>query len=144
MIDERIIDVVRGQGQRARPTGVKEDTMATGITRKAALEFAIAHIGEDNAEVTAKLAAMLEQLNKPRKAGVKRETAAHKANAALVEKLVEVAPKDEAFDGAYVREKLELDTPQKATAVMKLACEMGYFERVKEGKKVTYTYIPED
>lgn len=118
--------------------------MATGITRKAALEFAIAYIGEENAEVTAKLTAMLAQLNKPRKAGEKRETAAHKTNATLVEKLVEVAPKDEAFDGAYVREKLELDTPQKATAVMKLACEMGYFERMKEGKKVTYRFIPED
>lgn len=105
------------------------------ITRKAALEFAIANL--DNTEVTEVLGKMLAQISKPRKAAVSK---ARIANEALASKVFKQLP-----NGATVTTKdvvalgiPEIMTTQKAAAVLRVACDLDLAEKVTEGKKVAY------
>lgn len=112
----------------------------TTITRKAALEFAIANLPEN--EYTEVLGKMLAQLNKPRKAVVSK---ARKLNEGLAEWAYENAP----TDTITTKELVGLGNPaitstQKASAVLKVAVEMGFFTKTTEGKAVTYTKVTED
>lgn len=110
--------------------------MAEKITRKAALEYAIN--GIDNEDVAAVLKGMLEQISKPRKATVSKVRV---MNENLAKKVAECFPSD----GGYQTTKNvvnmgfpEIATTQKAAAVLKVACELGLVEKVIENKNVYY------
>ncbi len=109
----------------------------TTITRKAALEFAIANL--DNAEVCAVLQKMLDSISKPRKA---TESKARKVNENLANKVAELIADNHAT--AITTKDVvalgipEIATTQKAAAVLRVACELGRFEKVVDGKKVGY------
>lgn len=111
----------------------------TTITRKAALEFAIANL--DNDEVNEVLGKMLAQLNKPRKAAVSK---ARKINENLAEWVYDNAPTDAITTKDVVAlGNPDIATTQKASAVLRVGAEMGYFEKVVDRKKVTYNKIAE-
>lgn len=105
------------------------------ITRKAALEFAIANLPEN--EYTAVLAKMLEQISKPRKAVVSK---ARLLNEGLARKVVEQFP----AEGSVTTKDVvgmgfpEIATTQKAAAVLRVACELGIATKDVDGKKVSY------
>ena len=106
----------------------------TTITRKAALEFAIANLPEN--EYTAVLNGMLAQLSKPRKATVSK---ARKMNENLAREVAKHIP----ANGITTKEVVNLGIPeilttQKASAVLRVACDLGIAEKVTEGKKVSY------
>ena len=103
----------------------------TTITRKAALEYAIAHL--DNAEVTDVLNKMLAQLSKPRKATVSK---ARKMNENLAEWAFNNAP-DATINakGLVNLGNPEIGSTQKAAAVLRVGVEMGYFEKLVDEKK---------
>lgn len=109
------------------------------ITRKAALEYAIANLPEN--EYTAVLANMVTQLSKPRKAVVSK---ARKMNENLAEWAYKNAPADTITTKGLVElGNPEIATTQKASAVLRVACEMGYFEKVEDKRKVAYRKIAE-
>lgn len=104
------------------------------ITRKSALEFAIANLPES--EYTAVLAKMLEQISKPRKAVVSK---ARKMNENLAASVAKNLP----AEGATTKDIVamgnpEIATTQKAAAVMRVAEELGLVSKVKDGKKISY------
>lgn len=128
------------------------------MTRAQALEFAInfmitvdadAEVDDPMAkETVAVLTKMHEQLSKPRTKAVSK---ARKLNESLAEKVAECFP----FDGGLQTTKdvvemgfPEITTTQKAAAVLRVACEMGWIEKIIDGKKVAYRtthpYIGED
>lgn len=128
------------------------------MTRAQALEFAInfmitvdadAEIDDPMAkETVAVLTKMHEQLSKPR---TKTVSKARKLNESLAEKVAECFP----FNGGLQTTKdvvemgfPEITTTQKAAAVLRVACEMGWIEKITDGKKVAYRtthpYIGED
>lgn len=112
--------------------------MAEKITRKQALEFAIANL--DNTEVTEVLNKMLESISKPRKAVTSK---ARIANENLARKVAENTP-DEVTTKDVVNLGIpEIATTQKASAVLRVACELGLFEKVTEGKKISYKKVIE-
>lgn len=104
------------------------------ITRKQALEFAISRV-EDNAEVTEVLRNMLKQVSKPR---AKQVSKARKANEGLVHKVWRECPEKVTTNEVKDMGIPEIMTTQKASAVLRVGCELGLFEKVTEGKKVTY------
>ena len=111
--------------------------MAEKMTRKQALEFAIANI--ENEEVTEVLGKMLESISKPR---AKQVSKARIGNENLAHKLWD------ATEGAISTTKdatekgiPEIMTTQKAAAVLRVGVELGLFEKVAEGKKVSYRKI---
>ena len=109
----------------------------TTITRKSALEFAIANL--DNAEVCEVLQKMLDSISKPRKATVSK---ARVMNENLANKVAELIADDHAT--AITTKDVvalgipEIMTTQKAAAVLRVAVERGLFEKVVDGKKVGY------
>ena len=121
------------------------------VTRKQALQFAISIIRHavdcgitesDGAAETEVLESMLEQLSKPRKATISK---ARLMNENLVNKVFElvadnhevaVTTKDVVALGIP-----EIATTQKAAAVLRVACELGKFEKVVDGKKVGYKKV---
>lgn len=128
------------------------------MTRAQALEFAInfmitvdadAEVDDPMAKETVTvLTKMHEQLSKPRTKAVSK---ARKLNESLAEKVAECFP----FDGGLQTTKdvvemgfPEITTTQKAAAVLRVACEMGWIEKITDGKKVAYRtahpYIGED
>jgi len=116
----------------------KKVTMSeTTITRKAALEFAIANL--DNPEVCAVLQKMLGSISKPRKATISK---ARVMNENLANKVAELIADDHAT--AITTKDVvalgipEIATTQKAAAVLRVAVERGLFEKVVDGKKVGY------
>ena len=136
--------------------------MAEKMTRKQALEFAIDGVEyarnlwetdgdwspEQSDEVITVLKKMLESISKPR---AKQVSKARKLNESLAEKVAECFP----FDGGLQTTKdvvemgfPEITTTQKAAAVLRVACEMGWVEKITNGKKVAYRtthpYIGED
>lgn len=115
--------------------------MTTTITRKAALDYAIANLPEN--EYTAVLAAMLTQLNKPRKAAVSK---ARLMNENLAHKVAEHIPAEGITTKAVVNLGYpEILTTQKASAVLRVACDLGIAEKVVDGKKVYYKAVdPEE
>lgn len=134
----------------------------SNITRKQALENALifcnyanvtaltieGHEGIDWMETANVLTKMHEQLSKPHAKAVSK---ARKLNESLAEKVAECFP----FDGGLQTTKdvvemgfPEITTTQKAAAVLRVACEMGWIEKITDGKKVAYRtthpYIGED
>lgn len=111
----------------------------TTITRKAALDYAIANLPEN--EYTAILANMRVQLAKPRKATVSK---ARKINENLAEWVFNNAPADTITTKDVVNlGNPDIATTQKASAVLRVGVEMGFFEKATEGKKVAYKLIAE-
>lgn len=126
------------------------------MTRKQAIELAIHVLSttredwdaaplEDAVEVLTK---MHEQLSKPHAKAVSK---ARKLNESLAKKVAERFP----FDGGLQTTKdvvemgfPEITTTQKAAAVLRVAYEMGWIEKITDGKKVAYRtthpYIGED
>ena len=132
------------------------------MTRKQALEFAALALEYMNMEgihpdtltdvnyleVVEVLGKMHEQLSKPRAKAVSK---ARKLNESLAEKVSECFP----FDGGLQTTKdvvemgfPEITTTQKAAAVLHVACEKGWIEKVTVGKKIAYRttlpYVGED
>jgi hypothetical protein len=110
----------------------KKNTM----TRAQALQFAIDNI--DNDEVKDVLGKMLAQVTKPRKAAVSK---ARKANENLANKVAELAGNEVTTKDVVALGLPEIATTQKAAAVLRVACELGKFEKVTEGKKVIYKKV---
>ena len=108
----------------------------TTITRAQALQFAIDHI--DNDEVKDVLGKMLAQVTKPRKAAVSK---ARKVNENLAQKVYDLASDEVTTKDVVAMGLPEVTTTQKAAAVLRVACELGKFEKVTEGKKVTYKKV---
>lgn len=112
----------------------KKVTMSqTTITRKSALEFAIANL--DNPEVTEVLQKMLDSISKPRKATVSK---ARVRNESLALWLHEHSSEVVTTKDAVNLGNPEIATTQKAAAVLRVAVERGFFEKVTDGKKVSY------
>ena len=113
------------------------------MTRAQALEFALEVLNTyDDAralEAYPVLEKMHAQVTKPRK----KSDAPSKAriqNEALAAKAIELMEGQESVTTKWLCEHVNgLLTPQKATAVMRLAVESGAVVRNKEGKQVTYS-----
>lgn len=111
------------------------------MTRAQAIEFAIETIRnyEGDCEAIEVLEKMHTQITKPRK----RSDAPSKAriqNEALAAKCIAAMEGHEAVTSKWLIEHVNgLMTPQKATAVMRIAIESGEVVRNKDGKVVTYS-----
>ena len=81
---------------------------------------------------------MLAQVTKPRKAAVSK---ARKMNENLVNKIYDLAESEVTTKDVVAFGIPEIATTQKAAAVLRVACELGKFEKVTEGKKVTYKKV---
>lgn len=117
------------------------------MTRAQALQFAmdniIANCGDDLEECGGDVALevlgnMLAQVTKPRKAAVSK---ARKMNENLVTKVYELAGDEVTTKDVVAFGLPEITTTQKAAAVLRVACELGKFEKVTEGKKVVYKKV---
>lgn len=111
------------------------------ITRAQALTNGIAYANANGDKDTAEvLGNMLAQVTKPRKAAVSK---ARKMNENLANKIASVwADGDEVTTKDIVALGIaEIATTQKAAAVLRVACELGKFEKVTEGKKVAYKKV---
>ena len=121
------------------------------ITRKQALSIAINAVnylnveaislggltGDDYMEVADVLAHMVEQLSKPRKAVVSK---ARKGNEALAQWVYDHAGDVVTTKDVVAMGKPEIMTTQKASAVLRVACDMGLFVK-GDGKKVAYSKV---
>ena len=121
------------------------------MTRAQALQFAmdniIANCGDDLEKCGGDVALevlgnMLAQVTKPRKAAVSK---ARKMNENLVDKIYELVADN--HEVAVTTKDIvalglpEIATTQKAAAVLRVACELGKFEKVVDGKKVGYKKV---
>lgn len=108
------------------------------ITRAAALAYVIERC--DNPEVAEVLRKMHEQVTKPRKksdAPTKTQLINNNLAAAAVEA---IRAKGEPVTSKWICEHVNgIMTPQKCTAVMRVAIEQGEAQKHKDGKTVTYT-----
>ncbi len=112
-------------------------TKNNGITRADAIAFAIERCA-DNAEVIEVLTKMHTQLTTPRKAVVSK---ARKGNEALATKVRDAISAN--GNGMSTKDIVALGivgitTTQKAAAVCKVACELGYLHKCVDGKSITY------
>lgn len=123
--------------------------MAEKITRKQALTTAIETLiranfdGWDIAnydETVDVLDKMLASLSKPRKAVVSK---ARKMNENLARTVWENAGETITSKEVVALGIPEILTTQKATAVLKVATELGYFAKEVDGKKITYKRLAE-
>lgn len=117
-------------------------TTKNTITRAAAIAIAAERCA-DLPEVVAVLYKMYTQLTKPRaKADTPRETAAHKANVKLADAVVKAiadAATREGVQAKWIAEHVAgIDTPQKATAVAKVAIADGRLTKGKDGRATVY------
>lgn len=117
------------------------------MTRAQALQFAmdniVANCGDDLEKCGGDVALevlgnMLAQVTKPRKAAVSK---ARKANENLANKVAELAGDAVTTKDVVALGIPEIATTQKAAAVLRVACELGKFEKVTEGKKVAYKKV---
>ena len=113
------------------------------MTRIEALSIAIREMEGDNrpevTEALSVLAHMKEQIAKPKpKTDTVNKTKA--ANQAIVRELHDLAP-ETPVDSAWVMAHSIATTPQKVVALMREAAAMGLFEKVTDGKRVTYRRI---
>lgn len=112
------------------------------MTRAQALEFAIQTIRdyEGDCEAIEILSKMHEQVTKPCKRA-EGPTKVQRANAALAAAAVAaIREKGEPVTSKWICEHVTgIMTPQKCTAVMRIAIENGEAEKHKDGKTVTYT-----
>lgn len=113
------------------------------ITRAQALTNGIAYANANGDKDTAEvLGNMLAQVTKPRKAAVSK---ARKMNENLVDKIYELVADN--HEVAVTTKDIvalglpEIATTQKAAAVLRVACELGKFEKVVDGKKVGYKKV---
>lgn len=107
------------------------------MTRAQAIEFAIAAVENDEAKEI--LVKMHEQLTKPRKKS-DTKSKARILNESLADKCVAAMEGHEAVTSKWLQEHVNgLLTPQKTTAVMKIAVEDGRVVKAKDGKAVTYS-----
>ena len=113
------------------------------ITRARALTNGIAYANANGDKDTAEvLGNMLAQVTKPRKAAVSK---ARKMNENLVDKIYELVADN--HEVAVTTKDIvalglpEIATTQKAAAVLRVACELGKFEKVVDGKKVGYKKV---
>ncbi len=83
---------------------------------------------------------MLEQVSKPR---AKTVSKARQANENLAKKVAELCGDEVTTKDVVALGLPDIATTQKAAAVLRVACELGYFEKVTEGKKVSYHKIAE-
>ena len=118
------------------------------ITRKQALSIAITAVnylnveaislggltGDDYVEVADVLAHMVEQLSKPRAKAVSK---ARKTNENLAQWVYDHSGDVVTTKDVVAMGKPEITTTQKAAAVLRVACEMGLFNK-GDGKKVAY------
>lgn len=124
--------------------------MAQNITRKQALVNALVFCNYANAEAVhipehedidwvatgEVLGKMLEQIAKPRAKAISK---ARKMNENLAAEVAKALP----AEGLTSKQIVELGNPaitttQKAAAVMRVAEELGYAHKVKDGKKISY------
>lgn len=126
--------------------------MAEKITRKQALEFAIDGVEyarnlwetdgdwspEQSDEVITVLKKMLESISKPR---AKQVSKARIGNENLAHKLWDASEGSITTKDATEKGIPEIMTTQKAAAVLRVGVELGLFEKVSEGKKVSYRKI---
>ena len=110
--------------------------MAEKMTRKQALEFAISNL--ENEEVTEVLSKMLESISKPR---AKQVSKARLSNEHTAKALWNVSPETITTKAATEMGIPEIMTTQKAAAVLRVGVELGLFEKLTEGKKITYHKI---
>lgn len=121
----------------------------SNVTRKSALSAAIIaldylnfegiriqNIDDDYSDIKATLTKMLEQISKPRAKAVSKARMMNENLAAEVAKALPV-------EGLTSKQIVELGNPaitttQKAAAVMRVAEELGYAHKVKDGKKISY------
>ena len=117
------------------------------MTRVQALENAIEWIAEgaqgadtEMLETVEVLKKMVEQLQKPRKKA-EGPSKARVQNDALAYQVADaIAAKGEPVNTKWITEHVSgILTPQKATAVCRVALDLGLIERQKDGKTVTYT-----
>lgn len=92
--------------------------------------------GDDYTEVADVLAHMLEQIAKPRAKAVSK---ARLMNENLAAEIAKILP----AEGLTSKQIVELGNPaiistQKASAVMRVAEELGLARKVKDGKKISY------
>lgn len=113
------------------------------ITRAQALTNGIAYANANGDKDTAEvLGNMLAQVTKPRKAAVSK---ARKMNENLVDKIYELVADN--HEVAVTTKDIvalglpEIATTQKAAAVLRVACELGKFEKVVDDKKVGYKKV---
>lgn len=113
------------------------------ITRAQALTNGIAYANANGDTDTAEvLGNMLAQVTKPRKTAVSK---ARKMNENLVNKICELVADN--HEVAVTTKNIvalglpEIATTQKAAAVLRVACELGKFEKVVDGKKVGYKKV---
>ena len=120
--------------------------MAQNITRKQALVNALIFCNYANAEAVhipehedidwVATGEVLEQVAKPRAKAVSK---ARKMNENLAAEVAKMLP----AEGLTSKQIVELGNPaitttQKAAAVMRVAEELGYAHKVKDGKKISY------
>jgi len=113
-------------------------TKNNGITRADAIAYAIKAC-EDNREVVDVLTKMHDQLTKPRAKAVSK---ARKANENLAAKVRDAVSAH--GDGMGTKDIValgmpEITTTQKAAAVCRVACELGYLTKCMNGKAITYS-----
>lgn len=126
------------------------------ITRAKALAFAIRYIqivedsnaifddeqlemyDKDSDEVCAVLNKMLDSISKPR---AKQVSKARIGNENLAHKLWNASEGSITTKDATEKGIPEIMTTQKAAAVLRVGVELGLFEKVSEGKKVSYRKI---
>lgn len=117
------------------------------MTRAQAIQFAmdniVANCGDDLEKCGGDVALevlgnMLAQVTKPRKAAVSK---ARKVNENLANKVAELASDEVTTKDIVALGLPEIATTQKAAAVLRVACELGKFEKVAEGKKVAYKKV---
>ena len=109
------------------------------MTRAQALEFAIENI--DNEEVVTVLRKMHAQVTKPRKKS-EGPTKARIINEGLATKCVAAMEGHDKVTSKWLLEHVSgwpTATPQKVTAVMKIAIDDGRVIKTKEGKAVYYS-----
>lgn len=116
------------------------------MTRAQALQFAmdniIANCGDDLEKCGGDVALevlgnMLTQVTKPRKAAVSK---ARKGNEALAQWVYDHAGDVVTTKDVVSMGKPEIMTTQKASAVLRVACEMGLFMK-GDGKKIAYAKV---
>lgn len=109
------------------------------ITRAQALTNGIAYANANGDKDTAEvLANMLAQVTKPRKAAVSK---ARLTNENLAKKVAELAGDEVTTKDVVALGLPEIATTQKAAAVLRVACELGKFEKVTDKKKVIYKKV---
>ena len=114
-------------------------TKKNTLTRAQALTKAIDYAKGCGDYATAEvLGKMLEQVSKPRKAVVSK---ARKVNENLADAIAKMAEGEVTTKDVVAFGIPEIGTTQKAAAVLRVACELGKFEKVTEGKKVAYKKV---